>query len=129
MKKVKCTDTKIPRIDGKGACTGITEGKIYKVIGGKQHMYRIINDEGQAANYLKIRFEDHKVKPENNFLQFFGHCIVHWKSGGKSDVVIGQYVDGESWVACANWTGVKGEMKVTPLKAIESEIKKIRKVR
>lgn len=33
-KIIKCTNIDFPRIDGKGACTGITLGKQYTVIGG-----------------------------------------------------------------------------------------------
>jgi hypothetical protein len=58
-KIIKCTNIDFPRIDGKGACTGITLGQQYTVISGnKQYMYRIVNDLGENAYYLKVRFEN-----------------------------------------------------------------------
>lgn len=62
--RIVCTDVDIPRVDGKGTVTGLTIGKEYTTIQrdeyrGKadRHFYRIINDDGRAANYLKIRFK------------------------------------------------------------------------
>lgn len=62
FKEVKCIDTQTPRIDGRDKkLSGITLGKTYQVLGvPKQYFYRIINDEGRAANYMQIRFEDVK---------------------------------------------------------------------
>lgn len=125
--KIKCIDTKIPRIDGKGKCDSITEGKEYTVLSSHGHMYRVVNDEGQNASYLKIRFE--KVEVEQNFKEYFGLCIVHWKSGGRSDAVIGNFSDGSRWIMCSNWTSHQGErVQAAKLSDHAPNILKIRRI-
>ena len=128
--RIKCTNLDIPRIDGKGKCTSITLGKDYTVVSSHGHMHRIINDEGDYASYLKIRFEEVKVEKVVDFQSYFGHCIIHWKEGGTSDAVIGQYYDGSKWFLCSNWTGHQGEkMVASKLSEYSDRIRKIRKVR
>lgn len=54
---IECIDTVIPRIDGRGKCINVTEGKVYKVLSTSGHMVRIKCDTGKPANFLKIRFK------------------------------------------------------------------------
>lgn len=53
---IVCVDTNTPRVDRKTEPMNITKGKIYEVHGEEGFFYRIINDKGKSARYIKNRF-------------------------------------------------------------------------
>ncbi|AUS02673.1 hypothetical protein NVP2275O_092 [Vibrio phage 2.275.O._10N.286.54.E11] len=56
--KIVCTDISIPRIDQRTEPLNLTVGKEYEVVKDDGYFFRIINDLGKSARYMKIRFEE-----------------------------------------------------------------------
>jgi len=71
---------------------------------------------------IEIKYE--KMKPNA-----WGHCIIHWESGGSSLAVFGNFHSGERWFACSNWTCEDGTMKTTSLREYIVNIKRIEQIR
>lgn len=87
-------------------------------------MYRIVNDLGENAYYLKVRFEN-VPSPK----VYTGHCIIHWVGGDRSYALIGSYKSGGQWIISSDWVGESSVIKAVPLNSILNKIRKIRKVR
>lgn len=93
----------------------------------ESELHQLKEDTEKLSDSISEEIKRREIKEKFN--KPYGHCIIHWKSGGTSEAVFGYYHNGDSWFACANWTGKEGEMSVTSLLSYADNIIKIEPIR